>query len=137
MGYEFLEHTSDVRFKVENESLEGLFKDAAMAVFETAVELDTVDETVKFEIKLENKNLEELLYDFLEEIIFLKDAEYVVFKKVDLKIKGNYKLEAKFSGEKITPTKHKLFNDIKAVTWHEFSVKKINSLWVATVIVDI
>ena len=60
-----------------------------------------------------------------------------MFKKVDLKIKGNYKLEAKFSGEKINQSKHKLLNDIKAVTWHEFSVKKINSLWVATVIVDI
>ena len=63
----------------------------------------------------------------------------MVFKKVKVLIKENkkYELKAVLEGDTINPEKQKLENDIKAVTMHMFEVKKINSGYKATVVVDI
>ena len=80
-----------------------------------------------------------MLYDFLSEILFLKDSKYTVFKKVKVSITQNnkYQLKAVLEGDTINPEKQQLENDIKAVTMHMFKIEKIKSGYKATVVVDI
>ena len=139
--YKFLEKVAiaDIAYEAYGKSLNELFENAAFAIFELSADLKTIESKKKIEIKLDNEKIENLLYDFLSEILFLKDSKYMVFKKVKVTIKKNkkYQLNAILEGDTINPEKQKLENDIKAITMHMFEVKKQKNNWKATVVVDI
>lgn len=139
--YKFLENIAiaDIAYEAYGRDLNGLFENAAIAIFELSADLKTIDAKEKIEFNLENEKIENLLYDFLSEILFLKDSKYMIFKNVKVEINQNktYKLRAFLEGETINPKKHRLENDIKAVTMHMFEVKKEKNIWKARVVVDI
>ncbi len=139
MGYKFFDHTADVLFEAKGKSLDELFEAAGLATEETQVDLKGIKTKVKKEIVLEKDNIEMLFFDFLQELIFLKDAELLLFSKIKVSIsegKPN-RLKAVLEGEKIDPKKHELKVDVKAVTLHRFEVKKTKTGWFARVILDI
>jgi len=139
--YRFLEDVAiaDIAFEAYGNDLNELFENSALAIFELSADLKTVNSSEKIEIELENEKIDNLLYDFLSEILFLKDSKYMIFKKVKVEIKENktYQLKATLEGEGINPEKQNLENDIKAITMHMFEVKKEKGKWKATVVVDI
>jgi len=138
--YKFFDHTADVLFEAEGKSLDELFEAAGLATEETQVDLKDVKQKIKKEISLEKDNVEMLLFDFLQELIFLKDAELLLFSKIKVDVKEEksiYRLKAQLVGEKIDPKKHNLKVDVKAVTLHRFEVKKTKTGWFARVILDI
>ncbi|MEM2932843.1 MAG: archease [Candidatus Pacearchaeota archaeon] len=137
--YKFLPHTADALFEVKARSLEQLFVDAAKALNAVQVELKTLEPTVTKEIHLKNESIEMLLYDFLQELVFIKDTEQLLFKDFKIKIiqdKG-YELCALCYGAKIDMKKQTLLADVKAITFEEFRVWKENNSWRARVLVDI
>lgn len=139
--YKFLENVAiaDIAYEAYGKDLNELFENSAMAIFELSANLNTVEAKEKIDFELENEKLENLLYDFLSEILYYKDAKYMVFKKVKVLIKENknYQLKAILEGDTINPQKQQLENDIKAVTMHMFEIKKEKSGYKATVVVDI
>jgi len=110
-----------------------------LATEETQVDLNGVKLKIKKEIELKNDTIEMLLFDFLQELIFLKDAELLLFSKIKVSVSEGKinKLKAVLEGEKIDPKKHELKVDVKAVTLHRFEVKKTKIGWFARVILDI
>ncbi|OGC81679.1 MAG: hypothetical protein A2W07_06500, partial [candidate division Zixibacteria bacterium RBG_16_43_9] len=92
----------------------------------------------KEEIQIKDLNLEDLLFDFISELVYLKDAQKVFFSKFDLKISKNeeYSLKGTIWGEKIDYKKQEVRRDVKAITYHMLEVKKIDSEWRAQVILD-
>ena len=140
MPYKFFDHTADVLFEAKGKTLDGLFEAAALATEETQVDLKTVKPKKTVKITIETSDLEALLFNFLQEIIFYKDAKQLLFSEFKIQIKENnglYTLKAEMKGEKIDQKKHKLNVDVKAVTLHRFEVKKIKNRWFARVILDI
>ena len=139
--YKFLEDVAiaDIAYEAYGKNLNELFENAAFAIFELSADVKTIDAKKKVEIKLENKKLDNLLYDFLSEILFLKDSKYMVFKKVKVNIVENkkYELKAVLEGDTINPEKQQLENDIKAVTMHMFKVERKKNNWKATIVLDI
>ena len=89
--YKFLEDVAlaDIAYVAYGEDLNELFENSALAIFELSAELKTIEPKKKLKIKLENKKLDNLLYDFLSEILFLKDSKYMVFRTVKVKIIEN------------------------------------------------
>jgi SHS2 domain-containing protein len=130
---------ADIAFEAEAKNLGELFKECFLALQESMVELKTLSEKIEKKIELKSNEIEKLLYDFLSELVFLKDAEQLLFKRVELKIekKSEWFLLAKCFGEKINPKKHVLRNDVKAITLHEFEVKKIGKKWKAKIVLDV
>lgn len=127
--YKFLEDVAiaDIAYEAYGKDLNELFENAALAVFELMADVKTIDAKEKIEFGLENEKIDNLLYDFLSEILFFKDSKYMVFKNAKVLVseeKNNYKLKAILEGEKINPQKQQLENDIKAVTMHMFELKK-------------
>ena len=139
--FKFLEDVAiaDIAFEAYGKDYSELFENAANAIFDLTVDLNTLKPKIKKEVKLENSKIDLLLYDFLSEILFLKDTKYMVFKKVNISINKNdeYRLRAVLEGDTINPQKQQLENDIKAVTMHMFEVKKEKKGYKATVVVDI
>lgn len=138
MSYKYLEKIAiaDVAFEAEGKTLKELFAECAKATFEVMVNLKSVKDIVTKEIDLEEDSVDKLLYSFLEELIYLKDVDAMVFNKFDLNVTEN-KVTGFVYGEGINPEKHKLGQDVKAVTMHKFKVWKDKNKWKATVVLDI
>jgi len=143
MPYRFLEGLTmaDIAFEATGNTLEEMFISAANAM--TSTQLQDVRElkadTLK-EFTLMAGEPERLLHDFLQELIFLKDAELLLFRDYDLKISKSgegLELNARLKGERIDPKRHHLLVDVKAVSWHKFMVGKAGGIWKAVVIIDV
>lgn len=141
MSFKYLEDvaTADVAFEAIGETLEELFVECARATFEAMVDTRLLDRRDKKIIKLESEEVDQLLFDWLAELVYLKDSEYMLFSEFDVRIDKNkfYQLKAKVIGERIDAKKHELRSDVKAVTYHLFYVKKENKGWKARVVLDI
>lgn len=139
--YKFLEDVAlaDIAYEAYGKDINEVFENAALAIFDLSADIKTVDAKQKIEFELENGKLDNLLYDFLSEILFLKDSKYMVFKKVKATIKEGKpnKLKAVIEGDTINPQKQHLENDIKAVTMHMFELNKVKDGYRARIVVDI
>jgi len=136
--YKVLEDVAiaDIAFEIYGKDLNELFENAALAIFEESADLSKVENKEKKSIKLKADNVENLLYDFLSEILFLKDKDSFLFKTSNVKIE-KHSLKAELSGEPIDRNKHELRNDIKAITLHMFKVEKTKYGYKAVVVVDV
>ena len=134
--YKFLEHTADVMFEAYGKDENELFENSALALEEIQVDVKKIKPKIKKIIELQNNTLEMLLFDFLQELIFIKDTEQLIFSKFKVKIMDN-KLKAVCYGEKINPKEHECKVDAKAVTLHKYEVKKVKNKWISRIIIDI
>ncbi|QWV92547.1 archease [Geomonas oryzisoli] len=132
---------ADVAFDAWAPTLEELFRDAARATMEVMVEnLDQVRPAQTLELKLEQENEEMLLFDFLNELIFYKDARRLILLPADIEISpsdGGLTVRATLSGEEIAPTRHEMRTDVKAVTFLRYKVEQVPQGWRATVVLDV
>ena len=138
--FRFLEHTADIMFEAYGKSLNELFENAALAVSESMVKTKDVKPKTAKIVKLQNVKVEMLLFDFLSELLYLKDAEQLVFSAFKVKVeeaKGNFSLQAELKGDKLNMKTQEFRNDVKAITLHLFEVKREKAGWTARVIVDI
>jgi SHS2 domain-containing protein len=141
MPYEFLEDISraDVAFEATADSLEELMRDAARAVTETQVDIGKVQKRRERRISVEAENVEELLYKFLDELIFIKDTEQLVFCEFDVAVEEKaktFRLRCRARGEKLH-ARHQPKVDVKAVTMHHFFVRREGGRWRARVVLDV
>ena len=123
--YELIDHTADVGLKAYGKTLSEAFENAAKGMFDIITDSSEIESIGQYDIELEAPNLEQLLVDWLSELLYLNTSRNQVFGffKVNLDEKNN-KLTAKIFGEKFTLSKHKIGSEIKAVTYHILEVKK-------------
>ena len=135
MSYEFLEHTADVKFRAEGSSVEEMFVAAAGALNETVRGEIKILERKEKSFEVESKDNVGLLYNFLEEFLFLLDAEdFLVAGVKEIKIEGN-KLRCVVVGD--VAENYKFTNDVKAVTYSEMFVREEKGKFVCEVVLDV
>ncbi len=138
-SHKFIEHTADILFQAQASTLGELFGQCALAVEESQVVLSNVKPKEKVIIKGKNKDVERLLFDFLDDLLFYKDAKQLIFSKFEIKIlekNGVYEMNCQAYGEKLA-AKHEQKVDVKAITMHMFKVEKAKDGWKAQVLIDI
>jgi SHS2 domain-containing protein len=138
--FRYLENValSDAAFEAYGNSPAELFTAAAQAMFGVMVRLDQVKPRVERTLTLSHEHLDQLLFDWLAELIYLKDAQAMLFSRFDPTVEGEgpYRLTARLYGEPIDPKRHTLSVDVKAVTYHLFEVAKKGDQWMARVVLD-
>jgi SHS2 domain-containing protein len=121
--------------------MEELFVAAADATMNVMVgDLETIAWLKTRMVYVEESDVDMLLVQLLQELIFFQDAERLLLRVKRLDIRqheGRYILEAEVGGEELDPAKHDLVVDVKAVTLHRLRVEQTPSGWEATVILDI
>lgn len=138
--FEFLDTiTADAGFVAYGKDENELFENASVALFSLMCDIKKVEKKVKRMLRLKRKNLSELLFDYLNELIFLKDRNAIVLSQFTINVHKNnsYTLFVQLYGERIDILKHILRVDVKAVTKYQFKVEKEKNLYKARVIVDI
>ena len=143
MPYHYLEEigTADIAFEATGRDLGELFSHAADAMMNVMIDnLDAIEPRETQQIKLSNDNIEMLLFDFLQELIYFKDARRLLLRARETQIVQRdeaYFLKAKVAGELLDDARHQQRADVKAVTLHGFSVEKRDGGWKAKVLLDI
>ncbi len=128
---------ADIAFEASSSSVNGLFESCGRALTDIMVERKGVRRKVSRTIELSGDDLDRLLYDFLTELIVIKDVDSLLFREFKVGVTGGSKLSATVRGEAIDRERHVLKNDVKAVTMHMFAVRRGTSGWNATVVLDI
>jgi len=122
--FEILNHTADVGIKAYGADMKQAFANAARGLFSLITELDDIEEVLYRDIELTATDEESLLVEWLNELIYLFDAENIIFKQFNISELSNTKLKAKSYGEKVDSSKHKLKTGVKAATYHMLKVKR-------------
>jgi SHS2 domain-containing protein len=139
MGFKFLPHTADVKIQVEEKTLNKAFSTAALAMKEVIAEQILVAPKIKKEISLVSENKESLLYDFLEQFLYLLDAKSFIISKapiVKIEKKGKkFSLNANLIGDN---AKNYIFtNDVKAITYNEMKIEETKDKVIITFVLDV
>jgi SHS2 domain-containing protein len=143
MPYKFLEEigTADIAFEAIGRDLPELFRDAADATMNVMIDnLDAIEPRETRNIELSNEKIDMLLFDFLQELIYFKDAERLLLRTREVRIDERDQkcfLKAEAAGEPLDAARHHQRADVKAVTLHDFSVEKQDGGWKARVLLDI
>ena len=143
MPYHYLKDigTADIAFEATGRDLPELFTAAADATVNVMIDnLDAIEPRETRQIELSNDSIEMLLFDFLQELIYFKDANRLLLRACEMQIEQNgeaYVLKAKVAGERLDDARHQQRADVKAVTLHGFSVEKHEGAWKAKVLLDI
>jgi SHS2 domain-containing protein len=141
--YRYLEEiaTADVAFEARGATLEEMFLAAADATLNTMVEeIGTVAPRERRAFSVAADALDLLLFELLQELVYLKDAERLLLRVRDLRIEetgAGYRLHAEAYGETIDPGRHPLLADVKAVTLHRLVVERTPDGWRAVVVLDV
>lgn len=117
MRYKLLEHTADAMVEVQGKDLGEMFGNAAYAMFDQITDLSKVESMGELRVVMSGDTREQLLVDFLQELLFVHDTEDLVFGEFEIKTDGKT-LEAVIRGEKFDEKKHTKRSVVKGVTYH-------------------
>jgi len=135
--YEIFEHTADLGLRIRSADLDKLFEEAACALFSVIVaNFDAIRPVEQIVLDIEAERHDELLRDWLAELLYAFHANRMVFTEFDVEVHDG-KLTATVRGEPIDLDRHKIDIEIKAVTYHALKVEHDPSGWLAEVIVDV
>jgi SHS2 domain-containing protein len=136
--FEYLEHTADVKFRAYGKTPEEMLSNAATALLSSMTDLSKVAAKETWSADLTAPDIDQLAYDWLSELVFLFETESALFSTFDIRLNrnGGCRLHAEIGGERIDLRRHAFDNEVKAVTLHEFEVKK-NEIWCLQAVVDV
>ena len=133
--------TADLAFDVSGDSLQELFHGATCALIEAMADPSTVGSTWRKPVERAEEDPAELLFDWLSDLVYWKDADGVVFSTCELMITrgddGAWHLKAELCGESVNGSVQVLRNDVKGITKHLYHVRQEGMRWHARVVVDV
>lgn len=131
--YVLLDHTADIKYKVNGNTLSEIFENIIFAVSEYLSSGEKVQSKVSKVIEVRGHDKESLMYNFIEEILFLVDSENFIPSKSEVLIRGN-NLRAELFGDKASDYP---INHIKAPTYNDMAINKQGNEWQAIIVLDV
>lgn len=126
MKFKFLEDiaTADVAFEAYGKTMEEAYSNAALAMFEVQTDTEKVKPSISKDVEIVSESKESLLFDWLSELIYLRDTQNMFFSKFDIKIEKNknFKLTGKIYGEKIE--RHEKRTEVKGVSYQMMKIEE-------------
>jgi SHS2 domain-containing protein len=126
MSYKYLEHSTDAFIEVRAKNLEEAFSVAGKSVVETIIDSNNIQEIEEKNIKVKGRNLLNLLYNWLEEIVTITITDGFAIRNFSVNIKKNkeYQIISNISGEKLDIKKHNFKVEIKSPTFHLMEIEE-------------
>jgi len=118
-----IDHPSDVGIIAYGKSREEIFANAAYGMFSLMADLNTVSPDQALNVKVEADDLDELLVNWLNELLFIEETKKLLCKEFKVKKLTDKLLEAEVAGEEIDPARHTLYSALKAATYNQLQIK--------------
>ena len=131
MTYKFLDHATDAFVEVRAKDLKEAFSVSANAVINITLDQDKVEEKERKEFSAQGKDLNYLLFSWLEEITFVLITEGFAIRRIEFDISqnGGYQIQAKAYGEPLDFQKHNFKVEIKAPTFYEMKIEQNDGIF--------
>jgi SHS2 domain-containing protein len=135
-GWRLLDHTADIMIEVWGASLEAVFLTAAEAVTAMLLPCTDVPAQTEFEVALEADTVEELLVNWLREILFHSQTRNLILVQARIEDLSKTVLKAKlYFGVSRTACEPEF--EIKGVTYHGLSIQEHDGTYSARIVFDI
>ncbi len=131
--YKVLDHEADVGFEVYGYTEEELFQNATCALFSLITDLRKIRPEIERRFEITGNG--ESLVVFLNELLYLWDVEKFIPKTIAI-VRDGANIKAILKGEILDENRHIVTGAVKAVTYHQFSIRKEAGMLKATFIVD-
>lgn len=135
--YILIDHTADIGIDVFGATLQEIFANAAFALFDIITDLSKVEGTIEYTISISGIDKEQLLVNWLSELLYLHEVKNLLFKDFYVADVQDTQLNASARGEIFAEDKHVIKTEIKAVTYHCSSIVQEDHQWKARIIFDI
>ncbi len=141
-AYRFLDDiaVADLAFEAEGDSVEDLFRGATRALIETLANPATVRGTWERTIQRKETDAATLLFDWLSDLVYWKDAAGVVYQDVQLTLNrqaDEWALQAQLVGAPVDSMTQELRADVKGVTKHLYALTESGGRWTVRVVLDV
>ncbi|MER2013485.1 MAG: archease [Methanobrevibacter sp.] len=125
--FEYFDVTADIGFIAYGNTLNEAFENAGLAIFNIISDTSGIDSKIAKSFEITSEDEVSLLYDYLEELLFYHEIDFMLFSDFSVNISKSdkgYNLKATINGEAIDWDKHERKSEIKAITFHMMDVKK-------------
>lgn len=137
-SYSVFDHTADIGLEVRAPSRASLYETAAAALFDVMFERSgSAGEWIELEVEVEAIDEEELLVRWLSELLFLYDTRGVVLEEFRISEISGTRLKAAIGGRAYDESAHRLKTEIKAITYHDLSIRRMGESWQARFVIDV
>jgi len=136
-AFEIINHVADVGIVAYGSDAKELFSNAALALFSLITEPESIEEKLQLDLEVSSEDMDSLLVEWLNELIYLFDVERVLFNRFDIRSLTRNKLDATCYGEGIDSIKHKIKLGVKAATYHMLKLEQNRDGYKAQIILDI
>lgn len=140
MGYTFIDHTADVAADLTGATLAQLFVSAAQALTDTITDRLQVRHTTSIALTLEAATLEDLLVDWLNELLYQFEVRSLLTADAEVAVvheHGKWRVSATVHGEPFDPARHTPRVMIKSATYYGLHVEQQDGEWRARIVFDI
>jgi len=136
-AFEIINHVADVGIVAYGSDAKELFSNAALALFSLITEPESIEEKLQLDLEVSSEDMDSLLVEWLNELIYLFDVERVLFNRFDIRSLTRNELDATCYGEGIDSIKHKIKLGVKAATYHMLKLEQNRDGYKAQIILDI
>lgn len=137
-GFTLLDHTSEIGFEATGTTLDTAFAHAGQALFETMTDIDDLSAEDDLTFSVESENLEALLFDYVDELIYIAQAKQFLIRSFDITISetaDGYRLDGTGYGEPIREDLR--LQEVKAPTYSDIVVEETGEGWTLRMFLDV
>jgi SHS2 domain-containing protein len=120
--FRLIEHTADIGLIAYGQDLAGAFANAGYGLFSIITDLRKVRQAESRTVEFEGKDYESLLFEWLNQLIYLFDVEMLILKRFDIERFNTHQLRATCYGEEYNSSRHQLKLGVKSATYHMLKV---------------
>ncbi|MFW9952396.1 MAG: archease [Candidatus Thorarchaeota archaeon] len=130
MGFEFKEHTADIKVKSWGRTLEEAFSQTAYSLMTIlSPDLTKIHPRTEKIITITAENIGALLFDFLSEFLYIFDVEGLIFSQIMVNSivrinEEDFKLHAQLKGEEFDSEEHEIGTEVKGITYSFMNIEQ-------------
>jgi SHS2 domain-containing protein len=132
--FEYFEATADIGLRAWGKDMDEAFENAGLAIFNIISDTSGIVPLREIEFEITSEDDVSLLYDYLEELLFYHEVEFMLFSRFDVETDDKFHLKAKIWGEEIDWDRHERKTEIKAITFHKMAVRKTDHVEVQAIV---
>ena len=134
--HETFPHGADVGVRGRGATLAEAFAGAALALTAVVTDLATVRATSAVEVRCRAPDVELLLYEWLNALVYEMATRRMLFARYEVAIDGG-ELRARAFGEPVDLARHRPAVEVKGATLTELRVREQDGGWLAQCVVDV
>lgn len=135
--YRVVDHTADLGLQVFGRTVEELFVNGAYALFDLMADTEQIRLTADRRITAAGTDRNELWVNYLRACLDIFNGEGLLMRECVILALDQSQVTARLRGETFDPARHRIKQEIKAVTYHQASVQTTAQVWKGTVILDV